>query len=136
MPSLSQLILNFLELRLHAITPRLPAEQELALLRLTADESETQEVEGFRLAKSAFCALLRRITTEHDQPGLFRMKRQRELLQPFTHRVPETAGIAFMLKAENDVVGIPHENHIARGFSPSPAFSPKIKSIVKVDVGQ
>jgi hypothetical protein len=31
------------------------------------------------------------------------MERQRKLLQPFTHCVPETTGIALVLKAEHNV---------------------------------
>ena len=53
MPSLPQLLFDFLELRLHAITSRLSTQQELTLLRLAAEEGETQEVESLRLAESA-----------------------------------------------------------------------------------
>jgi len=72
--------------------------------------------------------------TELNQAGLLRMKRQRELPQPVAHRVPEAAGVALMLEANDDIVGIPDHDHVALGLAPSPAFGPKIEDVVKVDV--
>jgi hypothetical protein len=34
------------------------------------------------------------------------------------------------------VVGISHNDHVARGFAPSPALGPEIENVVQVDVGQ
>src|ERR1700730_3842436 len=53
MSALSQFLLDFLELRPHAVASGLPMEQEVALERLATDEGEPQEVEGFRLAEPA-----------------------------------------------------------------------------------
>jgi hypothetical protein len=54
MPSLPQLLFDFLELRLHAVTSRLSAQQELTLFRLAAEEGATRKlkVSGLRV-----CAL-------------------------------------------------------------------------------
>ena len=41
-----------------------------------------------------------------------------------------------MLETDNKVVGIAHDNHVARGLAPSPALGPKIKDVVQVDVGE
>jgi hypothetical protein len=71
-----------------------------------------------------------------DQAGLVRMQRQRKLPQPFAHRVPEATGVALVLKADDDIVGVPHDDHVARGLAPSPALRPEVESIVQVDVGQ
>lgn len=59
-------LLDLLEFRSHAVAPRLPAKQELALSRLATDEGESQKIDSLRLAKPAFCALMSRITAEHD----------------------------------------------------------------------
>jgi hypothetical protein len=103
MSPLSQFLLDLLKFCPHSVAPRLPAKQELALFRLAADKGEPQETESLRPTKPAFCALMHGITAEHDQPGLFRIKRQRKLLQPLPHRVPEPPGITLVLKAEHDV---------------------------------
>ena len=44
----SQLLLDFLELDPHAVTPGLPFDQEATPARFAADEGEAEEIEGFR----------------------------------------------------------------------------------------
>ena len=78
--------------------------------------------------------VLRRKATELDQSGLVRMKRQRELPQPFAHRVPEAPGVGLMLEAHDEVVGVPDHDHVARGFAPSPALGPEVENVVEIDV--
>ena len=81
-------------------------------------------------------ALLRSETAELDQTGFVRMKRQRKPPQPFPHRVQEAPGIALMLAADDKIVGIPDDDHVARGFAPSLALGPEVEGVVQVDVGQ
>ena len=88
------------------------------------------------LPSRASSALLRSEAAELDQPGLLRMKRQRKPPQPFTHRVQEAPGIALVLEADDKIVGIPHDDHVTRGFAPSPALGPEVEDVVQVDVGQ
>src|SRR6476659_9907971 len=95
-----------------------------------ADQSKAQEVEGLRFAKPALLSLGRRTAAKLNQSGLVRVQRQRELLQPLTHCVPEAAGVTLMLKAYDQVVGISHYDHVARGLAPSPALGPKIEGVV------
>ena len=64
------------------------------------------------------------------------MQRQRELLQPLAHRVEEATGVGLVLEADDDVVGIAHDDHVARGLAPSPALGPEVEGVVQVDVGQ
>ena len=80
----------------------LPLELELALARAPADEDEAQELEGFRFSEPALRASVRRVAAKLDQAGLVRMQRQRELLQPLAHRVPEAPGVGLVLEADDD----------------------------------
>ena len=73
MSSPSQLLLDFLEFRPHAVASGLPVKQEAALERLAADEGESQEVEGFRLTEPAPFASDRRMAAEPNQAGLVRV---------------------------------------------------------------
>src|SRR5215207_1136539 len=132
----SQLLLDLRELRPHAVAPGFSAEQELALPRPAADEGEAQEGEGLRLAETTPGALDRREAAELDQAGLVRMQRQREPLQPLAHRVPEAPGVGLMLEAEYEIIGVAHDDHVARGLTPSPALGPQIEDVVQVDVGE
>src|SRR6266487_906332 len=52
------------------------------------------------------------------------------------HLVQEAPGVALVLEADNEVVGVAHDDHIARGLTLSPAHGPEIKDVVQVDVGQ
>jgi hypothetical protein len=74
----SQFLLDFLELRPHAVAAGLSLECEAPLACLSADEGKAQELEGFRFAESALSTLGRRKTAKPDEAGLFRVKRQRD----------------------------------------------------------
>src|SRR5712672_1793969 len=89
----SQSFLDFLELGPHAVTARLPLDLEITPPRFAANEHKTQELEGLRLGEPALLAVLRRKATELNQAGLVRVKRQRELPQPFAHRVPKAPSL-------------------------------------------
>jgi hypothetical protein len=39
-----------------------------------------------------------------------------------------------MLETDDEVVGIPNHDHVARGFAPSPALGPEVEDIVEIDV--
>ncbi len=41
-----------------------------------------------------------------------------------------------MLETDHDIICISHDDHIARGLPPSPAFRPEVETVVQVDVGQ
>lgn len=116
--------------------PRLPLEQEAASARCAADEAEPEEIEGFRFADPAPLAVGRSTAAKLDQAGLFRMKRQCELLQSRSHRIQEGTGVVLMFEADADVVGEAHDDHIARSVAPSPALGPEIEHKMKVDVGK
>src|SRR5262249_26868836 len=72
---LSQLLLDLLEFCSHSVAPGLPLKEELASTRRAADKAKSQEIEGFRFANPALGAPSRRVATELDQAGLFRMQR-------------------------------------------------------------
>jgi hypothetical protein len=106
MPSPPQPLLDLLELRLHAVAPGLPLDEEAAGTRLAAEHGEAQEVEGLRLAEPAPRAPGRSEAAEREQAGLVRMQRQRELPQSLTHGIPEATGIGLTLEADHDVIRI------------------------------
>src|SRR5512134_3720263 len=121
-PSPPHLLLDLPELGSHAVTPGLPFDQEVAPTALAADEGKAQEVEGLRFSEPAPGALCRRVAAELDQAGLVRMERQRELLQPRTHRVPEAVGVGLAFETDDAVIGKTHDDHVAHGLTPSPAL--------------
>ena len=85
---------------------------------------------------SPCCARLSTAWRPTRSGGSFRMQRQREVLEPITHRIPEAPGVRLVLEADDDVVGIPHDDHVARGLAPSPALDPEIEHVVQVDVAK
>src|SRR6185437_12642020 len=54
-----------------------------------------------------------------NQASLLRMERQRKLLEPLAHRVPDAPGVDLMRKTNDDIVGIPHNHHSARWGIPT-----------------
>jgi len=132
-PAPSHLLPHLHELCSHAVAPALALQQEAPSTGFTTDEGKAQKLEGLRFTELTSSALLRSETAELD---LLRMKRQRKPPQPFTHRVQEAPGIALMLATNDKIVGIPHDDHVTRGFTPSPALGPEVEGVVQVDVGQ
>src|SRR5436190_21869542 len=45
-------------------------------------------------------------------------------------------GVSLVLKPNDDVVGIAHNDHVTRGLAPSPAFGPEVEGVMQVDVGE
>ena len=41
-----------------------------------------------------------------------------------------------MLKTDDQVIGISHDNHVARSLTMSPSLGPEIKHVVQVNVGK
>src|SRR5215469_6994051 len=119
-----QLQLDVLKFRPHAVAPGLPLKQEAPLARCSANEREPQEREGFRFTESAFPAIGRREATKLNQAGLVRMERQHERLKSRAHRNEEATSIVLVFEADDQIVGIPHDDHIAGGLTPSPACGP------------
>src|SRR5215510_13792583 len=109
MHSPSQLLLDLLERRPHAIMPCDPLHEELPTAVAFADEGKAKEIEGLRLAEPTLSASFRCEAAELDQAGLVQIEGQREHLEPFAHVVPELPGVSLVLKADDEVVGIAHD---------------------------
>src|SRR5262249_29868741 len=120
----SQFVLDPPERCPHTIAPRCPFDKELPTAVALADEGKAEKVEGLRFAEPAMSASFHCKAAKLDQAGLVRIKRQRELLEPLAHSVPEAPGVSLLLEADDDVISIAHENHVARGLVPSPARGP------------
>src|SRR6516165_4780277 len=131
-----QLRLDFLELRLHAVAPGLPLKLEESPARFTADEGEAQKREGVRSTDTAVLAIDRRAAAELNHAGLDRVERQRECREPFAHCIEETTCVVLMLEAGHQIIGVAHDDHVATGLLPSPAFGPQIENVVQVDVAE
>src|SRR6516225_10795946 len=64
------------------------------------------------------------------------MQRQRELLQPRARDLQEASGLGLVLESDGEIVGIAHDDLIARGLAPAPTLGPEIEDVVQVDVGK
>src|ERR1019366_6329952 len=120
----------------HAVASGLPFKLENSPARFAADERETKKVEGLRFAETASFAVMHRETAELDQAGLLRVKRQRELLKPLSHNVEKPTRGGLELESDHQIVRKARDDHVARGFVPSPALCPKVEDVVKVNVGK
>src|ERR1700712_1238214 len=64
------------------------------------------------------------------------MERQSKLLEPRAHCFEKPICIGLALKTDDHIIGITHDDHVAGGLMPSPAFGPQIQNVVQVDIGQ
>src|SRR3954451_24822287 len=95
-------------------------ERVLPQMKVKPRKSKVSGLPSPRRRRPAFC----REASELDQPGLLGMQRQRKLPQPLAHLVQEAPGVLLVLEADDKVVGIAHDDHVARGLTPSPALGP------------
>src|SRR2546422_526464 len=95
-----QLLFDHLELRPHAVSTGLPFDLEFTRASFAADEGETQEVEGLRLAEPMPLAAFRRKASELDEPGLFRIRRmmRRSPIQCSRKRISQS----WLISSKND----------------------------------
>ncbi len=122
-----QLDLDSLQRRLHALANRLPKHHEPTLPRLPADVLEAEEVEGLWLAQTSTLPVGRRMASELDQPRLFRVQFQLELLHTVFQFRPEPFGIVFELEPNQGVIGVTHHDYIAVRTLLTPCLNPEIE---------
>src|SRR5262249_34176116 len=94
---------------------KLVGDLEFARAGFATYEGEAQEVEGLRFAEPAPFAAFRRKASELDEPGLLGMQRQRKPSQPLTHLFQKEPCVDMVLEADDEVIGIAHDNHVAGG---------------------
>src|SRR5258708_39746650 len=44
----------------------------------------------------------------------------------------KATGVALMLETGHQIIGVAHDDHVASGLLPSPAFRPQIENVVQV----
>src|SRR5260370_25377687 len=108
----------------HAVPPRRSPQLELTSLGSTADMRETKKVERLRFSQPARCSISNRETAELDQTRLVRMQRQRELFHPCAKIRQKALCIVLVLKPDDTIVGVAHDDDIPAGIAMSPLLSP------------
>jgi len=134
MQPLPKLGSDLLQLPPHALLLGLPQHDELPLPRLVAAMRKAKEIEGLGLPLAAPASILDRKAAELEQVRLVGVQLQTELRQSRSKLSQEALGIRPVLKAADDVVGEPHEDHIPGRLSPSPVLGPQVEGVVEVDV--
>jgi hypothetical protein len=62
------------------------------------------------------------------------MQAQRKLCQAFLEIIQEALRVLLVLEADDRIIGIPHDDHVAGGVPQSPLLDPEIIDVVQVDV--
>jgi len=101
-----------------------------------ADRGEAQEVEGLGFSLSPASAVAIGKGAELDETGLVWMQFQGETGQTLAQRSEEGLRFGLALESHDEVVGIPHDDHIALGLALAPLLDPEVKDVVEVDIGQ
>jgi len=134
-PEPAERLLDLLELGSHSLSLRPAPELEAGAVPLAgAVVGKPQEVEHFRLALApshpAFGSKLAKL----DEPGLCRVQAQREPRQTLLEIFQEVLRVPSMLEADDTVVGIADDDHVAGGMAPTPLLNPEIVDVVEVYV--
>ena len=103
---------------------------------LPADMREAEKVECLRLPLPGASAGSRPRRPELDQPRLLGMQLQPKLREALAQLGQEPLGVRPVLKPHDEVVRIPHDDHVAVGLRLPPPLDPEVEHVVQVDVGQ
>src|SRR5208282_2330187 len=97
---------------------------------------EPQEVEHLGLALATPSPAFGRKLAELDQACLLRVQAQRELCQPFFEVVQKALRLVLVLEANDRVVRVSHDDHIACRVSRAPLLDPEIVDVVEIYIGK
>src|SRR6185436_7418405 len=132
MQTTPQPFLDGLQRSPHAIGTGMARKHEPPVHRSTTDVLEPKEVEGLRLAESPFGTAESRETAELEQPGLFCMQRQGKLLHSTPQIHQELFRVGLVLEADDEVVGVAHDDDLAASQPMSPSVSPQVEDVVQI----
>ena len=135
-PASPHLLLHVLKFRSQAVAPGLPLEQEFALARLPQMNVNPRNlnVSGLPTPRfSRFAAAKRPNSIRRVFSG---WSVSANCLKPRPHRIKEATSIALFLEADNQIIGVAHDDHVAGGLVPSPARGPQVETVVQVDIRQ
>ncbi len=136
MPTLPELLLEFLQLLPQTLADRLPLHGKVSPPALPADVREAQKVERLRLAFSSSFPVEFGVPPELDPARLVRMQFQPKLPQPFPEVLQKAVGFRLRLASEDRVVGLPHHDHVSPRVLLTPRLHPEVKDVRQIDVGQ
>jgi hypothetical protein len=104
---------------------------------LSANMRETQEVECLRPTVAAPDTVRSRVRPKLDQPRLFRMQRQTELLESLLEFGQTPLRRRSVVKSDHEVIGPSHDDYIAAdALRLSPVIDPKVENVMKENVRQ
>jgi hypothetical protein len=93
-----------------------------------------QKIERLRLALAPLRPASCSISAELEEAGPFRVQAERELCQAFLEINQETLRILPVLKTNDCVIGLPHDDHIALCVARTPLLDPEIVDVMKVHI--
>src|SRR3990170_1656016 len=124
------------QLCLQPLPDRLPHHREPSIPLLPADVREAEEVERLRLPLPGAPPALSRIRAECQQARLLGVQLQLELREPLAQLCQEPLSVSPVLEPHDDVIRVPHDDHVAVGLRLPPPLSPEVEHVVQVHVGQ
>ena len=80
--------------------------------------------------------ILGRMSAELDQSCLFWVEIQCELSESFSQIIQEAFRILSVLEADNAIIAITHDDHVAGCMALAPLLDPKIVDVVQIGVGE
>jgi len=99
-------------------------DRELPVATSCAEVREAEEVEGRRFALPLASEVLLGKSPEGDEPGLFLTQLQAVLGKPLPHHPGEALCILWILKTDNEVVGVAEEVNFPHASGASPPARP------------
>src|SRR3954452_1544681 len=113
-----------------------PEDEAGAVPSGPAKVGEPEEVERLRPAEAASPAGRDRTLAELDQRRLLRVQSEPEPGQPLPEVGEEPLRVPPVLEADDPVVGVAHDDHVAGRVASPPPRDPEVGGVVEEDVGE
>jgi len=125
---------DLFQLRSHPLADAFAPDVGIPLLGLAEVVGEAEKVECLRFAFAMLASPECGVFAEINEPRLFGMQLQGELVQPLSEVLKETLRVPLLLEPHDTVVRVSDDHHIAASVLLPPPVGPKVESIVEVDI--
>ena len=125
-----------LQLRLEPRPHRPPQHREPTPARRRTAVREAKEVETLGLTLATCSPIRGRIAVKFEESRFVRVQGQAEPRESVAQFRETLLGVVSMLEAHDEIIGEPHDDHVAVRLPLAPSMDPKVEDVVQVEIGQ
>jgi len=113
-----------------------PLDPKVSFSTAPTNVGEAEKVEGLGPSQSFLRPIRLGPSAKVEETGFVLVKFQTKRCEPFAQLSQELLGVVPILEADDKVVSIPDDTHVAPRLSRTPLMRPEVEHVVEKQVGQ